>query len=347
MDIKRMMEIQLQSRLQRCNQETLALPEALLTREYNLKLEQPLTWLGKLPVSYGELSKTVGSILKRSESSHFASSIPQTGGTNSILKDMSDALENSETQNNMNEMYSLLLQKLENDKIPIESLTVVTVVCAGGIPFSFYGLHPSKSIEECAANHFKLAQHGILLDLIPLTFGDFSSNLLKMGVAVASILVGKLKQRDNKRSRVDAIMFACKGTLPVSLCLDEYTSNHPQNSIALVGFGTDLLQGFIPENDEDPVGAVKLFETAQWARFLVFNTIYDTAVGAGRASLDKFIASLNSPNGEKNEVCWLDSFPDMDHNWYDTVLASSPSEGDIGSSLKEICAKIRTKTLCK
>ena len=342
-----MMEIQLQTRLRGANQKVSSLPASLMEREVNLSMDKPETWLGKQPVSYPDLSKTISSILTRMESSNYVSSVAQLGGPDGVLQSVSEGFEDKETKPFMEQVYRKLLSRLQEEDIQFDSLIVITVVCAGGIPFPFYGLHASKSVDTVAERHVGFAKnHGILLDLVPMTFANFNSNLIKMAVGVGAILAAKLQQRDRGLCRVDAIMFACKGTLPVSLCLDEYMNSNQaeKKPVVAIGFGTDLLQGFIPPENEadDPVWAVKLHETASLFQVLAFNTIHDTAVGNGKQALDNYINQLNAIIGSPaNKSTWLDILPDMDHNWYDTVLTASSHNSEWFEQLSQIFEHLR------
>merc|ERR1712137_47754 len=280
------------------------LPKELMTRPGKVAtLSSPETWLGQVIASYSDLSSVIDSILTRLEDSVYLSSLSQIGGKHGVLQDLSKDLEDKEIQNQMKNVYSKLLERLKEKDIEFSSLQIVSAVCVGGIPFPHFGLHPSKTVEECAEHH------------------------VKMAMAIASILVTRLRYRDSGSCKVDGIMFACKGTLPVALCIDEYCLGNipPANPVTILGFGTDLLQGFIPENYED--SSEKMEKLGQFLKVIVFNTMHDTAVGAGRANLDQFISRINEGAERENKAIWLDELPDLDHNWYDRVLSTtSPDE---------------------
>ena len=209
-----------------------------------------------------------------------------------------------------------------------------------------WGFDADCSVEECAQIHLQMVlQHGILLDLLPLTFAHFKSHLLKMSVGVAACLLSRLHARDSHRACLDGIMFACKGTHAVALGVQEYLPII-QEPLCLIGFGTDLSQGFSVEPGPDSASSIQ-----QWAHstsFLIFNSSSDGAVGAGRSLLDRFIVALNddpsillstpivssdssssSTNIShcKHQAIWLNDLDlsesgiQTDHEWYDVALA--------------------------
>merc|ERR1712137_162068 len=154
------------------------LPKELMTRPGKVAtLSSPETWLGQVIASYSDLSSVIDSILTRLEDSVYLSSLSQIGGKHGVLQDLSKDLEDKEIQNQMKNVYSKLLERLKEKDIEFSSLQIVSAVCVGGIPFPHFGLHPSKTVEECAEHHVNMAKnYGIVLDLIPLTFGSFNSN---------------------------------------------------------------------------------------------------------------------------------------------------------------------------
>lgn len=227
----------------------------------------------------------------------------------------------------MSSKYKSMLVSLVERDVPVDSLRVIVVVYAGGIPYTHFGLDSNEPVAICAQRLLTVAlKYGILLDLVPLRFIDFNQKILKMEVGIATVLTGRLRQRDAGHSRVDGIMFACKRTLPVALCIETYFLMHASeyaggalSPVQLFGFGTDLTQGFVPmemefetsllvhsqvththstpvkvEHGQRGVLRQQVWRMRQAAVFTTFNSVFDLSIGAGRDVLDRFLARLNN-----------------------------------------------------
>lgn len=145
------------------------------------------------------------------------------------------------------EVYDRTQELMEANRIDAAQLKVCSMVCAGGMAWWNYGLG-GLTVEEAAQNQLHIVQkYGVLFDLVPLFLTDFDNNILGLGLGVAALLLCRLRSSQLCRTKLDGILFACKGTLAAAIALKAAGCAEGielQQPLALVGFGTDLTQGF-------------------------------------------------------------------------------------------------------
>eukprot|EP00511_Aplanochytrium_stocchinoi_P005595 CAMPEP_0204826936 /NCGR_PEP_ID=MMETSP1346-20131115/4529_1 /ASSEMBLY_ACC=CAM_ASM_000771 /TAXON_ID=215587 /ORGANISM="Aplanochytrium stocchinoi, Strain GSBS06" /LENGTH=281 /DNA_ID=CAMNT_0051955181 /DNA_START=208 /DNA_END=1053 /DNA_ORIENTATION=- len=226
----------------------------------------------------------------------------------------------------LKKVYDKVSLKLEEREVDVEKLKVVTMIAAGGAPYEAYGLgcRSDEEVEACATSQVTLAlEHGFIIDIIPLHFKDFRKHIVSFNVAVAALIFQRLKHQQEMRPgfRTNAILFACKGTLGAALSCYAYSKlGCNESKIGLIGFGTDLSQGF----DDIPISSLSRFS------ILVLNS-EDTAVGNdGRTRVEKLLKSLEMTNPveiyARTKVYdigkRLDEFggKNPDHSWYNYMF---------------------------
>mmetsp|Transcript_10652 Transcript_10652/g.28306 ORF Transcript_10652/g.28306 Transcript_10652/m.28306 type:complete len:346 (+) Transcript_10652:629-1666(+) len=183
-------------------------------------------------------------------------------------------------------MYAALEGELTMRGVALDQLKVVTMIAAGGCPFREYGL--GDGLEHGVAIQLSMAlEHGIIFDFVPVTFSDFNSHIVSLGVGVGAALLAKLRAREAGRVRMDGVMFACKGTLAAALAARAFVLEDggggggeadDRAKLALFGMGTDLTQGFDDMTDESASACSMQLNLA------AMNSLQDTNVGHGEAT---------------------------------------------------------------
>ena len=124
----------------------------------------------------------------------------------------------------------------------------IAIIATGGTPHQLYGAGTNSDV---CGQALKAAQesHNLFLDVVPLFFRDFNRSILRMAVSVAAVILVKLRADEESPfrwgRRVDAIMFGSKGTAAAALATHAFCMSKCCTSpLYLIGFGTDLSQGF-------------------------------------------------------------------------------------------------------
>ena len=324
------LEVMLQSRFAMAKQVNAAAPPEREVMNDILLPEQsvasaPATWLGRQP-SAAAIASSAEAIWKVLEDSKFGVGAAQLGGP-SALADMVTRGLCSRAPFDVNErsrgtvlasVYEPALSQLRVLGVNAAELCVVSMVCAGGAPWAHYGLGDAfgKAGEEgrdgAADAQVELAlKYGMVFDLIPLFLSDFNGSILGLAAGVATVLLARLRLRDEGRLHCDGVLFACKGTLAAALASAAYSSEARGRGVALVGMGTDLTQGFL---EGVQGGGVEATKAAAQQPLLVINSLQDDNVGAGgQAVLREWAAGSeaadergSSPPTPTRDVEWVD-----------------------------------------
>mmetsp|Transcript_36239 Transcript_36239/g.62748 ORF Transcript_36239/g.62748 Transcript_36239/m.62748 type:complete len:304 (+) Transcript_36239:662-1573(+) len=190
------------------------------------------------------------------------------------------------------------------------------MVAAGGCPFREYGM--GDSLEQGVQMQLSMAlNHGIVFDFVPVTFSDFNSHIVSLGVGVACALLAKLRARESGRVKMDGVMFACKGTLAAALAARAFVEEADGDSrLALMGLGTDLTQGF-EDMDEETAKACRAR-----LNIVAMNSLQDTNVGHGDATVTSLQARAARAGGTavfvdvEARLQEFGKFGNPEHGWY-------------------------------
>ena len=327
MGVSKLLEIQLRGKFAYAAPERSNAPLADGPTEAEIaamSAAEPTSFLGRPPCTAAELARSI-------EAAHAAlerSELHQSAATVGSLTQLTNAVLGAYARERvrLESLYRTLGAALAaRGVLDPASLRVVAVVCAGGTPFRELGLGDNS--DAAVARQLEIAlTHGIVFELIPVLFTDVDHNIARLGVGVGGALLAALRRRDAGRGRLDGVLFACKGTLAAALATRSYVAPAVVPgavSLALLGMGTDLSQGFF---DLDKRESARL--AAVIARVVVFNSDQDAHVGhAGRAALETFGAVAR---GVRVDCEWVDVEPlverfaggrNPEHLWYCQVFS--------------------------
>jgi len=238
------------------------------------------SWLGRLPCSAADLVSAVRAVQAELTETTLAASGGQVGGAVGVANDVLRAYSAHEAR--LADLYDGVLSEL--GEVEANSLKVVCMISAGGAPYREFGL--GDNLGRCVAAQVQLARdHGLVLDVVPVLFSDCDCNLPRFGVATGAVLLAMLRARARGQRRADGLFFACKGTLGAALATRAFAREQAGGApLALVGFGTDLSQGF--HN-----GAAVVASLVRCA--VVFNSLQDSSIfGASADALEGFLEEV-------------------------------------------------------
>lgn len=313
--------------------------EAILSRDHT---KSGVRSLYGRPVTHAELRSALGAVRTCLEATSFGLSSNQVESDEVLLQKLFSGFDTYSTK--LSTMYAHLDAELAARGVFPTDLRVVTMVAAGGCPFREFGMGDNE--ERAGENQLELAlNYGFVVDFVPLTFADFHSNIVNMGVAIGAVLLAKAWARDAGRVRMDAVMFACKGTLAAALAARSYLldveSGTEAKPLALLGLGTDLTQGF-----EDLTDA-EITQCQQTLHLTVLNSLQDTNVGGEAAQAD-LTARVERVAGESGRAHFIDVEAQLDlfngrnpeHSWYPSAFirkSAAPVKGLILTQLALLC----------
>ena len=283
-----------------------------------------------LPASRETLEEAAADVLKALDQSIFAGSAAEVGSPRAIVDKIIKCYLDPVRMERLKQAQDA---GLTGGKA---SYRRIAIIAAGGTPHQLYG---TGEVPEACSIALAAAQqdHGLYLDVVPLFFPDFRSSIIGMAVAVATVILVKLRADEQSPfrwgQRVDTIMFGCKGTDGAALaalvffhtecdaekkCSGESERLPP---LHLIGFGTDLSQGF-PDID------ASVLRTR--VSILTLNSIQDSAIGdCGRKRLEAFLRETGCGEShfydiDKEQELFHRNGPTVmqnpDHSWYDVAF---------------------------
>lgn len=263
----------------------------------------------QLPASRETLLQAANDVLAVFRVSQFKQSECEVGETGAIVEHIIRCYRDPERMVKLREAQ---------DDVPTRANSFrIAIIATGGTPHELYGT--GTDLDACK-KALRAAQesHNLFLDVVPLFIRDFEHSIVRMAVSVATVLLVKLRADEESPfrwgRRVDAIMFGSKGTAAAALATHAfYMSRRCTSPLHLIGFGTDLSQGFFDINGSG---------LPEHVRILVLNSVQDDSIDErARAKMIKLL----KPNRNRNEHLYnMHDYPDVldddgytpRHTWY-------------------------------